>query len=176
MDHDAEADRLAALARGGDADAFDDRCRLLRDDVWRYTYALLGDREQAYEATQDTFLRAVTAIRGWKGTAPFRVYLLVIARRAVAVVIKGEQRRRRLREAEERQERPVEARTGTVEVAELVDALPEDQKQAFVLTQVIGLSYADAAEAADVAVGTIRSRVARARARLVATIEEADRS
>lgn len=174
---DARADELAARAQRGDAQAFDDLCRLLRDDVWRYTLALLGDREQAFDATQETFLRAVSAIRNWRGEAPFRVFLLVIARRAVAGIITQEQRRRALDTAQELSETPMASpQTGTVELAELVDSLPPDQRQAFVLTQLLGLSYADAAEVADVALGTIRSRVSRARDRLVEAIESAEGS
>jgi RNA polymerase sigma-70 factor (ECF subfamily) len=55
-----------------------------------------------------------------------------------------------------------------VEVDDLLDALEPDQRDAFLLTQVLGFAYADAAEALGCPVGTIRSRVARARARLIA--------
>lgn len=52
-------------------------------------------------------------------------------------------------------------------VADLLDRLDPDRREAFVLTQLLGLSYAEAAEVAGCPVGTIRSRVARARADLV---------
>lgn len=52
-------------------------------------------------------------------------------------------------------------------VADLLRRLPEERREAFVLTQILGLSYAEAAQAADCPVGTIRSRVARARETLV---------
>ncbi len=175
MRDDAETDRLATLARDGDADAFEDLCRLLRDDVWRYCYSLLGDREQAFDASQDTFLRAVRGIRRWRGDAPARVYVLSLARRAVADLLRGEQRRRR-NDAIARSTTPTAtpARTGTVDVAEIINGLDDDQRQAFVLTQVLGLSYEEAADVADVAVGTIRSRVSRARARLSDAINQAE--
>ena len=50
----------------------------------------------------------------------------------------------------------------------LLDALDADRREAFVLTQLVGLSYAEAADVAGCPVGTIRSRVARARDDLVA--------
>ncbi len=56
----------------------------------------------------------------------------------------------------------------------LVAGLEPDQRAAFVLTQIVGCSYAEAAAICDVPVGTIRSRVARARERLVAELDEAD--
>lgn len=174
---DAQADQLAAAAREGDADAFEDLCRLLRDDVWRYCHAVLGDREQAFDAAQDTFLRAVTAIRRWHGDAPIRVFLLVLARRACADLVRSEQRRRRIDAAATATAEPVSRpETGTIELAELVDALDDDQRQAFVLTRVLGLPYEDAAAVAEVPIGTIRSRVHRARDRLTTAIAAADRT
>lgn len=175
-DRDAEADALAARAREGDPAAFDDLCRMLRDDVWRYCLALLSDREQAFDATQETFLRLVKAIGRWRGDAPIRVFVLVIARRAVADLIRSAQRRRRLTETAPPPDLAVPARTGTIEVAELVNALDPGQQQAFVLTQVVGLPYDEAAEVAGVAIGTIRSRVSRAREALAAAIHEAERN
>lgn len=173
---DERADRLAALARSGDAEAFEDLCRLLRDDVWRYTFSLLGDREQAFDATQETFLRSVTAIRSWRGDGPVRIFLLVIARRVVSSIITAEQRRRRLEEPQELPDVPARDLRGSVEVAEVIAGLAEDQREAFVLTQVLGMTYEEAAEAQGVAIGTIRSRVSRGRAHLAEVIRAADRS
>jgi RNA polymerase sigma-70 factor (ECF subfamily) len=56
----------------------------------------------------------------------------------------------------------------------LLDTLEPDRREAFVLTQVAGCSYADAAEICGVPVGTIRSRVARAREDLVAEVRAAE--
>ena len=56
----------------------------------------------------------------------------------------------------------------------LVDTLDDDRRAAFVLTQVLGCSYAEAAEVCDTAIGTIRSRVARARADLLDQLRAAD--
>jgi RNA polymerase sigma-70 factor (ECF subfamily) len=55
---------------------------------------------------------------------------------------------------------------GVTTVQDLVDALPEERRIAFVLTQVVGCSYAEAASVCGVPLGTIRSRVARAREQL----------
>lgn len=175
-DLDAKADSLASRARGGDIEAFNELCRMLRDDVWRYCYALLDDREQAFDAGQDTFVRLVRAISTWRGDAPIRVFVLVLARRAVADLIRANQRRRRSIPVDQTPEHPRPAETGTVELAELINLLDDDQRQAFVLTSVLGLAYEEAAEIAGVAVGTIRSRVARARKRLAVALDQAERT
>jgi RNA polymerase sigma-70 factor (ECF subfamily) len=59
-------------------------------------------------------------------------------------------------------------------LAELVETLDADRREAFVLTQVVGCSYSEAATVCGVPVGTIRSRVARARADLVEAVRAAD--
>ncbi len=174
---DEELDDHAHAASAGDRVAFEVLCRALQSDVWRYCRALAGDDELAAEAAQDTFLRLVGAIRRWRGEAPVRVFTLVIARRAVARAI-AQQRRHRDRAAHGADpDRPVAGPAGAVELEQLVDALPDDLRRAFVLTQVLGLPYETAADVEDCPIGTIRSRVFRARERLAAAMrneEETD--
>jgi RNA polymerase sigma-70 factor (ECF subfamily) len=62
-----------------------------------------------------------------------------------------------------------------VALLELLASLPDERREAFVLTQLLGLPYAEAAELSDCPVGTVRSRVARARATLMALLAEAER-
>ena len=155
----------ARRAAKGDGQAFEAVCQVLQDNVWRYCYALVGDRELAAEAAQETFLRSVRAIRRFRGEAPVRVWYLTLARRATAEVL-----RRARREPGVERGWPVEEVVPgpSVEAQLLVEQLPAELRQAFVLTQVLGLSYAETARVMGSAVGTVRSRVFRARARLVA--------
>lgn len=166
-----DIEAVARRAARGDDRAFETLCRALQDDVWRYCYALVGDRELAFESAQETFLRAVTAIRRFRGDAPVRVYVLVLARRAVAEVLRRERRHRDARVHDAEPDVPEPSATGAIEVAQLVNALPVHLRQAFALTQLLGLSYQEAAAAAGCKVGTIRSRVFRSRERLVAALQ-----
>ncbi len=59
-------------------------------------------------------------------------------------------------------------------LGDLLDRVPAQRREAFVLTQVVGLSYAEAAEVAGCPVGTVRSRVARAREELIARLRAAE--
>jgi RNA polymerase sigma-70 factor (ECF subfamily) len=161
---DDQADQLAVLAAGGDQKAFEQLCAGLVDDIWRYCWSLTGDRDLADDATQETFARATTAIARYRGDAPVRMWLVVLARRSLGATI----------EATRRAPVPTEPDTVAVadhslpvEVAALVEALPPDQRQAFVLTQVLGFDYATAAEILEVPIGTVRSRIFRARDALV---------
>lgn len=164
---------LAAQAAEGDAAAFRDLILATQGEVWRFI-AHLTDANTADDLTQDTFIRAWSSIRRFEGRSSARTWLLSIARRAVA----DELRRRYRRPSTAPISDAVESSLGVgggerlLEVQELLAGLDEDRRVALVLTQVIGLSYEEAAKVCKVPVGTIRSRVARGRQDLI-SLEEA---
>jgi RNA polymerase sigma-70 factor (ECF subfamily) len=138
-------------------------------DVWRLC-AYLVDRQSADDLTQETFLRAHRALGSFRGDAPVRSWLLTIARRVCAAELDARARRRELALAVLPLARHQVAATAEVEIETLIAALPTERRAAFVLTQVIGCDYAEAAAICDCPVGTIRSRVARARDDLIAAM------
>lgn len=165
--------RLALLARDGDRAAFDGFVRATQADVWRCC-AHLVEPEAADDLTQETYLRLVGALRTFRGDASGRTFALSIARRVCVDEIRGRTRRRALTDRLLRR-RPVaheDDRAAASAVEDLVHALDDDRRSAFVLTQLLGLSYEEAAEVCDCAVGTIRSRVSRARQVLIAALDE----
>jgi RNA polymerase sigma-70 factor (ECF subfamily) len=165
-----ELTRLARAASRGDEAALIGFVRRGQPEVWRLC-AHLVDRESADDLTQEVFVRAIPALARFRGDASARTWLLSIARRTCADAIRGSQRRRGLL----RRAGDEAVTTGTVVAApdedlalvDLVARLELDRRAAFVLTQMLGLGYAEAAEVCGVPVGTIRSRIARARADLV---------
>ncbi|MFP5579318.1 MAG: RNA polymerase sigma factor [Acidimicrobiia bacterium] len=169
---DNQADQLAVLAAAGDQNAFEQLCGGLVDDIWRYCWSLTGDRDLADDATQETFARATTAITHYRGDAPVRMWLVVLARRSLGHTIEAS--RRAPVPAEPDTVEAVADHSMPVEVAALVEALPTDQRQAFVLTQVLGFDYATAAEILEVPIGTVRSRIFRARDALVRAWTDTD--
>jgi RNA polymerase sigma-70 factor (ECF subfamily) len=172
-------ERLAAAAVDGDPLAAAALVRATQSDVWRLC-AALGDRQSADDLTQETYLRAFGSLHRFEGRSSLRTWLLSIARRVCADAVRS-RRRRRLTLVQEDAE--LEA-LGTADgadrvgegaaVADLLARLSADRREAFVLTQLLGLPYAEAAEVAGCPVGTIRSRVARARADLVDALGEDD--
>jgi len=166
----------ALRARDGDAGAQAALVRGTQAEVWRFTAALV-DPGAADDLTQETYLRAFKALPSFEARASVRTWLLGIARRACADHLRAVVRRRRLDAQLAAQawsdppQHPDPAhRLGATD---LLRRLGGERRTAFVLTQVLGLSYAEAAEVEDVPVGTIRSRVARAREDLMAAVNAA---
>lgn len=164
--------RLALDAGTGDPDATRTFVRRAQPDVWQLCAGLVG-REHADDLTQDAFIRILGALPAFRGDSTARTWMLRITRYTCADWIRAQQRRRRLdQQAAEVTTTVAAAATGPVELDDLLDRLPPQRRDAFLLTQVLGLSYAEAAEICGCEVGTIRSRVARARTALVAELAD----
>lgn len=163
--------RLALAARDGDQAALARFVRLTQPDVRRFC-ASLSDPTSADDLTQETYLRALGALRGFRGDASARTWLLSIARNVAADAVRRRGYRRRLFGRLQPRAETAPAPGGAVHAADLLDRLDTDRRAAFTLTQMLGLSYAEAAEVLGCPVGTIRSRVARAREDLVEALRD----
>lgn len=163
---------LAFAAGKGDRPALDRFVRASQRDVWRLVAHLAGVG-LADDLTQETFLRAIPSLARFAGRSSARTWLLSIARRVVVDHIRASRSRPRTTKsvdwadaADQRQAVAHRAAAGFEDVVELnvlLDQLEPDRREALVLTQVLGLLYAEAAEVCGCPVGTIRSRIARAR-------------
>jgi RNA polymerase sigma-70 factor, ECF subfamily len=165
-----ELTALALTAGSGDRVAMAAFVRRTQPEVWRLC-ARLGDRGVADDLTQEVYLRALPALADFRGDASARTWLLQIARYVCADHVRRRSRKRALLTRLARRQGPADAVApdpgGAVDLDALVEGLDPDRREAFVLTQVTGLSYAEAADVCEVPIGTIRSRVARARADLL---------
>ncbi|MGY1807774.1 sigma-70 family RNA polymerase sigma factor [Blastococcus sp. SYSU D00669] len=167
-----ELERIAADAADGDPVAAAALVRATQSDVWRLC-AALGDPQAADDLTQETYLRAFGALHRFEGRSSLRTWLLAIARRVCADAVRSRRRRRLTLVREDAELEALLPGDGADRVGEgavvtdLLSRLDADRREAFALTQLLGLSYAEAAEVAGCPLGTIRSRVARARADLV---------
>jgi RNA polymerase sigma-70 factor (ECF subfamily) len=178
---DAHTTRLALSAGAGDRDALAAFIRATQRDVYRFL-SHLCERDEAEDLTQETYLRALRALPSFAGRSSARTWLLAIARRVAADQIRRGSARPRTTAVEDWDAvvaaSPAHRRSGFDEgvlLRELVAGLEADRRDAFLLTQVLGLDYAAAAEVCGCPVGTIRSRVARAREDLVRALDAAGR-
>ena len=168
--------RILLDAQRGDDAALERFVRATQHDVaamCRY----LGDPDTVDDLVQETYQRAFVSLHRFRATGPARHWLLTIARRTCADGARRRSRRRRLEQrvtslAHELDARPLES--STAEIDELLLQLDDDRRAAFVLTQLNGLRYDEAATVLDVPIGTIRSRVSRAREQLLVALRDAD--
>ncbi|XIF81523.1 sigma-70 family RNA polymerase sigma factor [Kutzneria buriramensis] len=166
---DAEITQHALAAQRGDRAAAAEFVRSTQRQL-RRLMAYLGDPGQADDLAQETYLRAFAALPRYEGRSPARMWLLAIARRVAADHIRAAQRSPRTTSADAWLDTEVAGPEGLVALRAAIDALDPERREAFVLTRVVGLSYVEAAEVCDCPVGTIRSRVFRARGELVDTL------
>ncbi|MGW1375202.1 sigma-70 family RNA polymerase sigma factor [Streptomyces sp. NPDC002446] len=180
---DAQLTALALAARGGDPDAVERFIRASHRDVWRFVAYLSGDANGADDLAQETCLRALTGLPRFAGRSSARTWLLSIARRVVVDRHRSAAARPRIADvddwqaaAEHRQPSGLPGFDDGLALGELLDALDGERREAFVLTQLVGMSYEDAAAVVGCPVGTVRSRVARARADLAGWLRSAEAS
>lgn len=157
--------RLLVKARDGDRRALAAFVRQTQPMIWRFCAHVVGPSD-ADDATQETYVAAWRALSSYRADASAKTWLFVIARRSAERV-----RRRHRRWHELADHLPAPSPTSqpghAIELDFGLSILDDDRRFALVLTQVIGLSYAEAAEVCECAIGTIRSRVARAREELL---------
>jgi RNA polymerase sigma-70 factor (ECF subfamily) len=165
--------RLVAAAQHGDDVALGELGRRAQPAVWRLCRAL-GDPADAEDLTQDSFLRAINSLSSYRFESPFLPWLLTIARRTCVDHVRKNDRRRRLARRLTGEAREEFVRADDSDVHALIEHLEPERRLAFQLTQVVGLSYDEAAEICQCPVGTIRSRVARARSELLDTVRQAE--
>jgi RNA polymerase sigma-70 factor (ECF subfamily) len=178
---DASTTAWALAARGGDTAAVERFVRALHRDVLRYVAHLCGDPQAADDLAQDTFLRALGSLHRFEGRSSARAWLLSIARRAVIDSHRYAAARPRLSDAadwqlavELAQPQGLPGFDDGIVLLDLLSSLPDERREAFILTQLLGLPYAAAAEVSHCPVGTVRSRVARARATLMDRLSDTD--
>jgi RNA polymerase sigma-70 factor (ECF subfamily) len=171
---------LALAAGAGDRTALATFVRATQRDVYRFL-THIGGRGEAEDLTQETYLRALRSLPGFAGRSSARTWLLSIARRVAADHVRCTVARPRTTAVEDWDTvvtaNPAHRRSGFDEgvlLRELVAGLEPDRRDAFVLTQVLGLGYAATAEVCRCPIGTIRSRVARAREDLVCAMNAPD--
>ncbi|MGH3621619.1 MAG: RNA polymerase sigma factor SigC [Sciscionella sp.] len=180
---DDDMTALAIAAGRGDRRALEDWVRGTQADVWRFV-AYLAGAGSADDLTQETYLRAFTSLRRFGGRSSSRTWLLSIARRVVVDQIRSASARPRSH-GQADWELVAEQRSGTmhqaergfedlVEVRMLLEGLDRQRREVLVLTQVLGLSYEEAAAVCGCPVGTVRSRIARAREDLLEADSERD--
>ena len=168
-----ELDELALAAQAGNRFALDSFTRKTLPAV-QGLCRHLGDPDTADDLVQETYARMMRSLPNFRGEGSAKSWLLRIARNTCADATRV-RRRRRSRDAFAPVPDVADAPpAGWTEVASVLRVLDNDRRQAFVLTQILDLSYQDAADILECPIGTVRSRVARAREDLLAAERRAE--
>ena len=180
MTSDVEADddrALLAAHVAGDADAFAELVRRHRDRLWAVALRTTGDREEASDALQDGLISAFRRAETFRGDAQVTTWLHRIVVNACLDRIRRRQVRAAdpLPEDEDRaaelagpaEDDPAEVRERRLDVLNALKQINEDQRAALVLVDMEGYSIEEAAAILDCAPGTVKSRCARGRAKLL---------
>lgn len=176
----AADEEIASAAAAGDEAAFAELVSRHAPAVWRFAAGRLGDARDADEVTQDTFVRVHRSLRGWRGEASFRTWALSICRNLCTDrlrarrgrVVSLEEARARARPEPSAERGPDDRALDRISLERAVRGLSDEEREAFLLVDVLGLTGEEAARACDVPATTLRSRLGRARRKLVVALRE----
>jgi len=187
-----EIDReLVAAAQGGDLHAFEALMRRYRSRLLRYLAPMLRDLGETEDVVQETFIKAYTSLKSFRSESSFSTWLFRIGinsakrslRRSRVRIPQADERAYENTASQQRFERDgdndtPEARLQSKQILNMLDtaldALPEEQRTALVLRELEGMSYDEIAHQMDTPVGTVRSRIHRARDTIAAVLKRED--
>ena len=165
-----EPAELVRRARGGSEDAFEELVRVFGPRVHRFLAVRLGDERDARDALQETLVAAWQGLPRLRDVERFWPWVAWIAAHKAADVA-----RRRPAANGHRPELAADVVAdahGALAIRQALDRLPERWREVLLLRLVLGLSEGETAAALGVRVGTVKSRTARARGRLLELLEE----
>lgn len=165
----AQDAELLGRVLDGDHDAFNQIMRNHEDRVFSVCLRIMGDREHALDATQETFLTAFRKAEQFKGNSALGTWIYRIAVNTCYDQLRKQKRRRtdpipeHLDPADHRAADAVESAGLRPEIQRALASIPEDFRVAVVLCDIEGMGLSDVAEILGVPVGTVKSRVFRGR-------------
>ena len=179
-----ENDQLIRAVLAGDERAFDELVRLHKRFVFNLCYRLLGDYDEADDCAQEVFIKVFKSLEGFRFESDFKTWLYRIAvntckNRFRSLEYRIGQKRVRLDVNDEEDRKQVEIKDQTPspagelkrkEIGRLIQAavnkLPKDQRLVVVLRDMEGRSYEEIIEITGLKLGTLKSKLSRARLRL----------
>ena len=181
MSQSMDEQALAAAAQQGDLGAFNQLVIHYQKLAYHVACRILSDADAAADATQDAFLRAFRAIGQYRGGS-FKAWILRIVTNTCYDQLRAKQRRPTVSlealmvsdlvptpsfvDQAESPEAYAERQELSQAIQAGINTLPPDQRIALTLCDVAGMSYQEIAKATRVSLGTVKSRISRARAKL----------
>ena len=175
-----DAPRFLDRLRAGDAPAFEELVMTYQHRVFGVALRMLGNRAEAEDVAQEAFVRAHRALGEFRGDAKLSTWLYAITSRLCLnrlasgerrLTRQGEDALLRLSDAGPRPDAALERRELETALGRAIAELPEDRRIVVVLRDIEGLSYEEIAQVLELTLGTVRSRLHRARADLKEKLE-----
>ncbi len=175
---------LLRRAQNGDPEAFGQLMEPLEQLVWRVCWHYTGNREAAEDCGQEAMIRIWRNLANYRGECALESWVYRIAANCCMDWLRKKKRDKSVSMEPLREQGfdPADPSPGTEEQAvakderqrlrEAIARLPDDQREALILTQLEKVPYEEAAQALGVSEGTIKSRVNRAKARLKEILTE----
>ena len=173
---------LVEKAKQGDQEAFEQLVLSNQNKVYALALRLCGDREEAADLAQEAFLKAWQGLASFQGESSFATWVYRLTTNVCIDHLRKQKRREEVAPAvslddeeagwaepadrESDPQRLLERSERGKALARGLEKLPDWQRRALVLRELSGLSYQEIAQALDIDLGTVKSRIARARLNL----------
>lgn len=176
-----EEQKIIEKVKNGDTDAFEKLVKAYEKQVYSLSYRMLSNAQDAQDAAQEAFVKAYVNLSSFRGDSKFSVWLFRLANNCCidmlrrrketvslsAVSDDGENIVLDIPDSSPGPEDKLISREAASAIAEGIKLLPEDYRSCIVLREIGGQSYAEIAETLSLDIGTVKSRIFRARKRLL---------
>ncbi len=166
---------------GGDANAFEELVLRYEKTVYNLALRMVGDRDDAFDMTQEAFIKAYGSLSSFRGDSKFSVWIYRITTNVCLDFLRSKSRKQQVSltvsdDDEDAQldipdpkadpEQQLIKKISMQSVEEGLKTLPDKQRQILVMRELGGMSYAEIGKALSIEEGTVKSRIFRARKRL----------
>lgn len=180
---DEEVASLVKKSKRGNTEAFEELVELYQKFVFGTVLFDIKNREDAEDIAQEVFIKAWKGISEFRQDSTFATWLYRIAKNSVKDFVRNRERRTVRTDEAEIDDKVIE--TNTPEQAmlnkekngiilEIIETLPQEQKEALIYRDLMGITYLEIADITGVTVGTVKSRISRARERVKKKISESE--
>ena len=178
--HKVTDEELIARFQQGDVQAFDTLVRRYKDQLLNYVYRFVGNRTDAEDIVQETFLRVFKNKHYYKEIAKFSTWVYTIAGNLAKTELRRRKRRKifsvsnfvneerdyDIPDVEKNPEREVDGTIKDDIIQKAIEKLPPKFKEVILLRDVQGFSYEEISQILNIPLGTVKSRVNRGRLKL----------
>ena len=179
---DEEVSALVKRVKRGETKAFEELVIIYQKFVYGTVLADVDNAHDAEDISQEVFLKAWRGINGFRGECSFATWLHRIAKNAACDFLRKEQKRKEITDDPESvlssvvstdltPEEEILDREGVLDIEKIINTLPEEQREAVIYRDLMGITYLEIADITGVTVGTVKSRISRGRETVKTAIE-----